>query len=268
MSVRDLISKYNVLPGVKAVGIGGSRSAGSGDKTSDYDIYVFTEQEPSVEERLDIVRPISSKYEVGGDYFGPGDEYWVDSEDVEFDVMFFDTKWFEGIVNSVWLEGKAWNAYTTAFLYTLSNLEITYDPDNWLGNLKKTVCTPYPEKLRENIIHRGLMLMKDKPFSSYIEQIKKAVERNDLNSINHRKAAFLESYFDVLFAANRLLHPGEKRLIAFAVANCKVLPKDFEINIAAALEDRTAALPTLLSEMVEKLRESIRTPASSTASEA
>ncbi|MGX8681055.1 MAG: hypothetical protein ACSW74_00200, partial [Spirochaetales bacterium] len=72
-----------------------------------------------------------------------------------------------------------------------------------------------------------------------------------------------ESYFDVLFAANRLLHPGEKRLIAFAVANCKVLPKDFEKDIAAALEDRTAALPTLLSEMVEKLRESIRTPDSS-----
>ena len=73
-------------------------------------------------------------------------------------------------------------------------------------------------------------------------------------SICHRKAAFLESYFDVLFAANRLLHPGEKRLIAFAVANCKVLPKDFEKDIAAALENRTAALPTLLSEMVEKLR--------------
>ena len=263
MSIESIIGKYSSLDGVKAVGIGGSRAAKSHDPASDYDIYVFTEKEIDVADRLEIVKPVSSKYEVGGNYFGPGDEYFADKENVELDVMFFDVKWFENIVRSVWLQGQASNGYTTAFLYTLSNLEIKYDPQLWLTALKSIISTPYPEKLRQNIIHRNMMLMKDKPFSSYIEQIKKAVERNDLNSINHRSAAFFESYFDALFAANRLLHPGEKRLISFALSNCRALPQDFEKDINSALSYRVDDLVALLSDMTEKLRACISTQDSS-----
>lgn len=45
---------------------------------------------------------------------------------------------------------------------------------------------------------------------SYDRQIKKAQERGDIVSVNHRITAFLESYFDVIFALNRQTHPGEK----------------------------------------------------------
>ena len=65
------------------------------------------------------------------------------------------------------------------------------------------------------------MLLKDKPFASYYEQIKKALMRNDIVSVNHRITAFLASYFDIIFATNKLLHPGEKRLIKYAQDNCK-----------------------------------------------
>lgn len=254
MSIESILGKYSLMPGVRAIGIGGSRAAKSSDQTSDYDIYLFTEQEPSVDDRLELVRSVSSRYEVGSDYFGPGDEYFVDSENVEFDVMFFDAGWFEGLVRSVWLDGRASNGYTTAFLYTLSNIDIRFDPTGWLRGLRDLIGTPYPEKLRQNIIRRNMMLMKDKPFSSYIEQVAKAIDRGDLNSINHRTAAFFESYFDALFAANRLLHPGEKRLIAFALKNCRTLPSDFESDITTALTCRDASLVPILSGMVEKLR--------------
>ena len=80
------------------------------------------------------------------------------------------------------------------------------------------------------------MLLCDKPFASYYDQIEKAVKRKDYTSINHRISAFLASYFDIIFAKNELLHPGEKRLTEYAKANCKILPDDFEKNINLLLE--------------------------------
>ncbi len=44
-------------------------------------------------------------------------------------------------------------------------------------------------------------------------------------------AAFMESYFDILFAVNGQTHPGEKRLIQRCKACCDTLPEDFEENI-------------------------------------
>jgi len=100
-----------------------------------------------------------------------------------------------------------------------------------------------------------MMLMKDKPFASYYEQIEKAVKRNDIVSVNHRIAAFLASYFDVIFAQNELLHPGEKRLIQYVQTHCKILPDNFEQNITKLLKQPNTDTLTILKEMVESLRE-------------
>ena len=43
----------------------------------------------------------------------------------------------------------------------------------------------------------------------------------------------LASYFDLLFALNEQLHPGEKRMLQYAKERCTLLPKDFEENIQA-----------------------------------
>ena len=55
----------------------------------------------------------------------------------------------------------------------------------------------------------------------------------DRVSLNHRIAALLASYFDVIFALNRVLHPGEKRLIEWAQAHCAHLPIDMADQITA-----------------------------------
>ncbi|MBQ8706629.1 MAG: DUF4037 domain-containing protein [Succinivibrionaceae bacterium] len=253
-TLSRLLSKYKVHPSVHAVGIGGSVAAGTSDHSSDIDIYVFTRKDLSLEERCGIAAEFSSRFEVGGDYFGPDDELWYDELGRECDVVYFDVSWFENSVRSVWLEGRADNGYTTAFLYTLAHLAVEHDPSLWLADLKTLIDTPYPEKLRASIIRRNLMLMKDKPFSSYSQQLRKAIARGDFVSVNHRLAAYLASYFDALFAVNRLLHPGEKRLVDFALKNCGVLPDGFEEDFKRLASAEHEQLPEIIDGMTEKLR--------------
>ncbi|MBR1680178.1 DUF4037 domain-containing protein [bacterium] len=168
--------------------------------------------------------------------------------------MFWNINWIESVVDNVWIKNYPSNGYTTAFLYTLNNFQIKYDPANWLANLQDKIKTNYPQKLKENIIKRNFMLMKNKPFASYYEQIEKALKRNDVVSVNHRISAFLASYFDVIFALNELLHPGEKRLIQYAKNNCKILPKNFEENINNLLKQPNSDTLSILNSIIDELR--------------
>jgi hypothetical protein len=88
-----------------------------------------------------------------------------------------------------------------------------------------------------------------------------------LVSINHRIAALIASYFDIIFAVNYLPHPGEKRLVQLANKLCEKLPKNMEQDITsliislAAIEnkqyilEKTNALIDSLDELLinEKL---------------
>jgi hypothetical protein len=58
-----------------------------------------------------------------------------------------------------------------------------------------------------------------------------ALERGDLVCVNHRITALLASYFDILFAVNRLYHPGEKRQVAYVLAKCPKRPPDVQSQV-------------------------------------
>lgn len=233
--LETILNEYKSFNQVQAIAIGGSTSANICDSNSDIDIYIFVSDEIPIDSRLNLTQKYSSKFEVGGEYFGAGDEYFVEKLNTQLDVMYWNVKWFEQVIENVLEKHYPSNGYTTCFLYTLKNFEIIYDPAHWLQNLQTKLNQPYPEKLKENIIKRNMNLLVDKPFASYYEQIQKAIKRDDIVSINHRIAAFLASYFDILFAKNELLHPGEKRLIKYAKENCKILPVNFEQNLVSLL---------------------------------
>ena len=252
--LRKILQEFQDFPQVKAIAIGGSGANKTSDNLSDIDIYIFTEKDIAVEERENIIKKYSSKYEAGGEYFGAGDEFFVNDLNRQLDVMYWNVNWFQNIIDNVWFKHYPSNGYTTAFLFTLKNFEIIFDRDNWLLNLQNSIKTKYPEELKQNIIKRNMMLMKDKPFASYYEQIEKGLNRKDIVSVNHRIAAFLASYFNVIFAVNELLHPGEKRLIKYALNNCKILPSDFEENINKLLIQPNDNTLIILDNMFENLR--------------
>lgn len=255
--ITDILKEFSQIPEVKAIAIGGSNTAKTSDNISDIDIYVFSANGVPIEQREKIITKVSSKYDIGEEYFGSCDEFLYDKENIVLDVMYWDISWFENIVENVWEKHYASNGYTTCFLYTLNNFNIIYDPDNWLKTLQDKLKTDYPQELQKNIIIRNLNLMKDKPFASYYEQIEKAINRNDINSINHRISAFLASYFDVIFAMNKLLHPGEKRLIQYAKTNCKILPEKFEENIEKLLTQPNPETIAVLDEILSFVKKEI-----------
>lgn len=87
---------------------------------------------------------------------------------------------------------------------------------------------------------------------SYDTQILKAAKRKDFVSVNHRVTAFLESYFDIIFAVNELTHPGEKRMMSYAKAHASLLPNQFEKSLNALLMSVTAS-PEILEKQLREI---------------
>lgn len=120
--------------------------------------------------------------------------------------------------------------------HNLRTCKVIYDKDGRLEKTKKRFDVSYPEQLRKSIIDRNMKLLHG-TMPSYDGQIAKAVKRGDIVSINHRTTAFMESYFDVIFALNELTHPGEKRQIELCNKWCNILPNNFEENLERLFAD-------------------------------
>lgn len=191
--LKNIINQYKNFNEVKAIALGGSSLAKTADKSSDIDMYIFVDKDIPVENRENLIKKFSSKYEAGCDYFGSGDEFFAEGLNRQLDVMYWNKNWFENVVHNVWEKHQASNGYSTCFLHTLNIFRIINDSESWLKVLKDKLKSPYPEELKDNIVKRNMMLMKDKPFASYYEQIEKAIKRSDTNSVNHRIAAFMAS---------------------------------------------------------------------------
>lgn len=230
-NIQNIINEFQQIENVKAISLAGSRAANSSDKTSDYDIYVYSDTEIDIRKRENIAKKFSNKYEINNCFFGPGDEWFIKNTNIQIDLMYRTREWMENSIENTWTKHYPCVGYSTCFVFNLKNSIILYDPENWYKNLQTKVCTNYPDELAKNIINNNLPLLKNKISASFYEQVEKAINRKDYVSLNHRISAFLASYFDILFAANKVLHPGEKRLIQYAKQNCQKLPNNFEEDI-------------------------------------
>ena len=115
-------------------------------------------------------------------------------------------------------------------LFSLSQGINLADPNNWLADLQRQTRGTYPHGLLQAILRKNRPVLGGGMQSCYFHQIKAAIARQDPISLNHRVAAWLASYFDILFAINGQFHPGEKRLLIYAeeVAN---LPSNAVLDV-------------------------------------
>ena len=246
-----LVALYRPFPQVEAIALAGSLTSGAEpDSVSDIDLCVFTTAVIPLEERAALVERSggASRADLNLDYWGFGDEWINAATGIEVDVVYWDTRWIEGMLDGVINKCQASLGYSTAFWHTLRTAQVLFDRDSWLARLKQQCDRPYPEDLRRAVITRNLAVLRA-VIPSYTYQIEKAVRRGDLVSANHRVAALLASYFDVIFAYNRVLHPGEKRQLEQAARLCPHLPENMAAQVTAVLQAAGQGDARLLAEV-------------------
>ncbi len=257
--IEKLLKELSELEQVEAIALGGSRAGTAYDDNSDYDVYLYCTAPVSEEIRREILSGYCSVMEIGNHFWEYEDNCTL-NHGVDIDILYRSLDDFVNDVASV-VEGfHARNGYTTCMWHNLITCKIVYDRDGRLHAAKKRFDIPYPAKLKDNIIDRNMKLLC-RSMPAYDHQIAKAVGRNDRVSINHRTAAFLESYFDVLFARNELTHPGEKRLMQLCRTQCTVLPDNFEDNLNCLFDDLFANPEKVsgdLSIIIEELKKVIK----------
>jgi len=228
--VKEISMEFAKLPEVTAVVLAGSRGGDSADDGSDIDLYVYAEHEPPKAWRADMARLFGEQASIGNDFWEPGDE-WVASRTGKIvDIMYRSPAWIEEQLDRALLRHQASVGYSTCFVYNVQSSKILYDKAKWFASLHAKTLQPYPEPLRRAIIAKNHPILRG-TLSSYTHQIATALDRDDGVSVNHRISALLASYFDILFATNRLFHPGEKRLVEYVQAKCSKCPPDFEEQI-------------------------------------
>ncbi len=251
-NLNSIILGFENLKETDAVVLGGSRSTGTNDENSDYDIYVYLNSQLDNETKRKTVMPFCITAEIGNHYWELEDNCIMKSG-VGLDIIYRNTDVFSKYLKLVVEDGKPFNGYTTCFWHNFKNSKVLFDKTGEFTALQKKYDIPYPEKLRKNIIENNRNLLSGK-LSSYDMQIKKVQQRGDLVSVNHRITAFLESYFDIIFALNRQTHPGEKRLVSLCKSTCKILPEKFEENVNALISSAASGGSyEIVCDMVKKL---------------
>jgi hypothetical protein len=237
---ESVAARFATRSEVVAVALAGSRVAApalglSVAPDADLDLYVYATASIPAVVREEIARTHAGQdgwVELDNRFWGPGDEWRDARTGLWVDVIYRSPDWIEDQLSRVLDRHEASLGYTTCFWHNVLHSRPLFDRDGWYARLQANADRPYPEELRQAIIANNAPVLR-RVRSAYLRQLDGALRRGDPVAVNHRLAALLASYFDVLFALNLRPHPGEKRLLAYAEALCPRRP----FNLAPRLAD-------------------------------
>jgi len=252
--LESLASAYAKHPSIEAVVVSGSIGGALADELSDFDIYAYSKTPVEVEFRESLLRPRATKLNLHRTFWEDEDA-WIDATGTKFEAMYRSCSWTEGEIAARIEKHQACIGYTTAILYNLADSTIIFDRIGWFKSIQERLSGGFPVQLVRSIVAKNYPVLGD-IISSYEEQIASAIRRNDTVSINHRVAAWLASYFDIIFAVNGRFHPGEKRLVS-QMAELPDLPDgaiaDVQIVLSMSASSHSE-LSSQLADMREKTR--------------
>ena len=251
--VEDLFEELSNIPQVEAIALGGSRATGRNDEKSDYDVYVYLTESIDESVRKSILNKYCRYMEIGNSFWELEDDVTL-NDGIDMDIIYRNLTDFENMISSVVDDCVSWNGYTTCMWHNLITSRIVFDKNGKLTALQEKYKIPYPQKLKENIISNNMKLLSGM-LPSFDMQIKKAENRGDLVSVNHRVTEFLASYFDIIFALNEMTHPGEKRMQSICSKECRILPEKFDENLNRLFAGMFREdISPVIREMVEEMK--------------
>jgi predicted nucleotidyltransferase len=256
--VKRISTAFSKLDEVEGVVLSGSLITNTQDDYSDIDLYIYSYYEIPLSRRKEILEPFSVYMEFNNQYWETEDDGTLRDPHIGIEIIYRNYEWIENELSNLLIGYQAQVGYSTCFWSNFLNSAILFDKHERLKKLQARVNVPYPVELKQNIVNKNYPLLRDS-ITSYFHQIEKAIKRQDFISVNHRVAAFLASYFDIVFALNELPHPGEKKLIKVAKHMCKKLPLNMEENIHSILRNNSSTLLDdihMLVDRLEKLLES------------
>jgi hypothetical protein len=250
---NKIAEEFITIPTVEAIALSGSQSGGSVDHHSDIDLYIYAREAVPLDHRQEIVDKFgASRADLNLTFWDTGDE-WFDLETgIEVDIMYWDPSWIEDQLERVLTHHQASMGYSTCFWHTVIRSQILFDRRGWFTEMQSKANQAYPEQLKLAILAKNHPILR-RVIPSYYGQIKKAIERRDLISINHRLAALFASYFDVLFALNEVMNPGEKKLLNYVEEVCPELPENLQTQVEDILLSGAAGDEVLLPQLDELL---------------
>ncbi len=229
---QHILDQFSNLKEVEAIVLGGSLASGKADLSSDIDLYIYVNERINPELRKNILKPYCLTMEIANQYWEEEDDVILNDGTV-LEIIYRDLKSFVHGINRVAYEHIPSNAYTTCMWYSLLHSKVLYEQNQVYSKIQKRYDFSYPDRLTKRIITHGMPLLTG-TIPSFDKQIIKAYHRGDFVSVNHRITEFLATYFDILFAINKMLHPGEKRMVEH-LKNGKFLPYQFEEHMTQLL---------------------------------
>ncbi|MCD8349247.1 MAG: DUF4037 domain-containing protein [Planctomycetaceae bacterium] len=252
--LEAITSAFADIDEVKALVLSGSSLTRYGDERSDYDFYVYADTEIDRRRRTEIAERFAASYTIDNHFYETDDEWLLPESGKQVEFIYRNRNWIEGAIRRVWVDGEATLGYTTCLVFNVQNSRILHDPESWFSMVQDLTCQPYPPQLVQNIIAKNIPMLYGRLNGSFREQILNAVTRDDLVAVNHRISVFLASYFDVLFALNNVLCPGEKHLVQYALDTCRTLPASFKHEVESLITAPVQHKPVHLDHLVEELR--------------
>ena len=210
----EIASAFGSIPNVEAVAWCGSAAMGVADAHSDFDFYIYTNGAVSVENRRSVISGRSSHSQLNNTFWELEDE-WIDGENRRFNAMYRACDFVLAEIAARLDRYSTDLGYTTAYCFSVANGFILHDPRHWLSAVQERLRHPFPEPLIRSIVAKNRPVLGGGMQSCYLAQMKAAIARGDLISLNHRVAVWIASYTDILFAVNRRYQPGEKRLLMY-----------------------------------------------------